>query len=528
MVNSNFLYLEEKDILYILFYKLGKGAYSTVWFSLEVENFFSKMKNKKILKFIPRALKIHNDDSDSYNKGIVETEINKLIVDSNKKKCSHINYPISYFIHDDIYVIVVYEVAIGSLYDVMKEFDKKLPLKFVNDIIPQLIKSLQFVHNCKYIHTDIKPENYLLMGLNKLQKDIIEYINNYGFADKLRKISNLKKFKNSDLEDQIIQESLIKILKLVSKKFNLTDNIIQKEDNSDNENSDNENSDNCAWNSNEENNNCGELNKDDNQTIKSQNSFYSNISDEEFESDYETVSSYDSRDNEYFQNIDNFHSEKIIKILFSLEANKNSKKYNNNEYKINKIKIEKEKRQKYLLEIFENNPIVKLTDFGTMIKFNDSRYTIQTRYYRAPEIILGLNFNEKIDLWSLGCTIYELATGKILFYTCKNDLIDKYDVDLINIKMIVEKINIDEENKLLEMINLSSRKKYFLNNNNCLNYFNYIYKNDWKNDMINLIHQTNLIHQEQNQKLNHEKYINFILMLISNLLQINPKKRIFN
>jgi hypothetical protein len=32
-----------------------------------------------------------------------------------------------------------------------------------------------------------------------------------------------------------------------------------------------------------------------------------------------------------------------------------------------------------------------------------------------------------------------LVTGKILFYTCKNDLIKKYDVDLLNIKMILEK-----------------------------------------------------------------------------------------
>lgn len=525
MVNSNFLYLEDKDILYILIYKLGKGAYSTVWFSLEVENFFSKMKNKKMLKFIPRALKIHNDDSDSYEKGIIETEINKLIIDSNKKKCPNINYPISYFIHDDIYVIVVYEVAIGSLYDVMKEFDKKLPLKFVNDIIPQLIKSLQFVHNCKYIHTDIKPENYLLMGLNKLQKDIIEYINNYGFADKLRKISNLKKFKKSDLEDQIIQESLIKILRLVSKNFNLKDNIIQNED-SDNSNDDDSNNSN---NSDEDNDYCNDTNKDDNQTIRSLNSFYSNISDAEFESDYETVSSYDSRDNEYFENIDNFHSDKIIKILFNIEADKNSKKYNNNdnEFKNNKIKIEKNKRQQYLLEIFENNPIVKLTDFGTMIKFNDSKFTVQTRYYRAPEIILGLNFNEKIDLWSLGCTIYELTTGKILFYTCKNDLINKYDVDLINIKMIIEKINIDEENKLKKMINLSRRKKYFLNNNKCLNYFNHIHKNYWKNDLINLIDLNNLTNQEQSYKLNYEKYVNFLLISINNLLQINPKKRFF-
>ena len=40
---------------------------------------------------------------------------------------------------------------------------------------------------------------------------------------------------------------------------------------------------------------------------------------------------------------------------------------------------------------------------------------IQTRYYRAPEIILGIKFSYPIDVWSLGCIIYELYFGHPLF-----------------------------------------------------------------------------------------------------------------
>ena len=40
---------------------------------------------------------------------------------------------------------------------------------------------------------------------------------------------------------------------------------------------------------------------------------------------------------------------------------------------------------------------------------------VQTRYYRSPEIILGLPYTEKIDIWSIGCSLYELYTSKILF-----------------------------------------------------------------------------------------------------------------
>ncbi|KAJ3502639.1 hypothetical protein NLJ89_g8795 [Agrocybe chaxingu] len=37
------------------------------------------------------------------------------------------------------------------------------------------------------------------------------------------------------------------------------------------------------------------------------------------------------------------------------------------------------------------------------------------RFYRAPEIILGIPYDPSLDIWSIGCTLYELYTGKILF-----------------------------------------------------------------------------------------------------------------
>ena len=37
------------------------------------------------------------------------------------------------------------------------------------------------------------------------------------------------------------------------------------------------------------------------------------------------------------------------------------------------------------------------------------------RYYRAPEILLGLPFCESIDIWSLGCVIAELFLGWPLY-----------------------------------------------------------------------------------------------------------------
>lgn len=513
---SNYLYNDTTDTFYILIYKLGSGSYSNVWFSLEFENFHSKIKNKKQLKINPRALKIHHEEC--YEQGETEMEINQYILD-NKKKSPYINYPLSSFVYDETYFIVVYDVAIGSLYDVMKLFNKELPIEFVNLIVPQLVKPVEFIHKCKFIHTDIKPENYLLMGLDKLQKDIIEYSLGYNLGDKLKKIGSLKKIKYYDLEnDKMISDQLCKFLKLISKNFGLKNNILTNDTDDEFENNDN-------------------ISVNSTQSIESTQSFYSIISDESKEEDYETVSSYDSRDNEYELFVDNFHTDKLTRILFKKDSNKYNKI--NNQQKMLKYTEEKkkelEKKQKYLLETYFSNPVVKLTDFGTMIRFGETNGTIQTRYYRAPEIILGHKFDEKIDLWSLGCSIYELATGKILFYTCKDTMIEKYDVDLVNIRLMFEKIEPEQKIQLLKSIYKSNRKNYFMNHNGCLNYFkkidNKIWTCDFENNNLFLSSPSSPSFPPSSLLLPSSPLLpsslNNVINLIKNFLNINPKFRNF-
>ncbi len=67
---------------------------------------------------------------------------------------------------------------------------------------------------------------------------------------------------------------------------------------------------------------------------------------------------------------------------------------------------------------------MKVADFGLarslIVKETDSQPLltdyVATRWYRAPEILLGSNkYTKGVDMWSLGCILAELLLGKPVF-----------------------------------------------------------------------------------------------------------------
>ncbi|KAI0085914.1 kinase-like protein [Irpex rosettiformis] len=65
----------------------------------------------------------------------------------------------------------------------------------------------------------------------------------------------------------------------------------------------------------------------------------------------------------------------------------------------------------------EHKTVLKLCDLGSASDASENDITpyLVSRFYRAPEIILGVPYDPALDIWSIGCTLYELYTGKILF-----------------------------------------------------------------------------------------------------------------
>ncbi|KAL3336721.1 hypothetical protein AABB24_029404 [Solanum stoloniferum] len=65
----------------------------------------------------------------------------------------------------------------------------------------------------------------------------------------------------------------------------------------------------------------------------------------------------------------------------------------------------------------EAKNVLKLCDFGNAMFAGKNEITpyLVSRFYRAPEIILGLSYDHPMDVWSVGCCLFELYAGKVLF-----------------------------------------------------------------------------------------------------------------
>jgi serine/threonine protein kinase len=180
---------------FFLLYKIGYGSFSSVWLTYDIsdDNFY--------------AMKIQTPND--YDEGIQELKIYDMIQKICKENESLMTIK-QYFImvkDEKKYVCMLMDLMAGTLYDVIKtdKYNNGLPSESVKKVETQLMDAIKILHNFDIIHTDIKPENILVYGINKKYQKII---------DKFKKLNLKEKFDEN--------------LKILKEKYNLK-NKRQKE-----------------------------------------------------------------------------------------------------------------------------------------------------------------------------------------------------------------------------------------------------------------------------------------------------------
>ena len=142
---------------YLILYKLGSGAFSTVWltYQLSKNNFF--------------ALKIQNYDC--YDEGILEKNCLEIVSGFGTNCLIKLEDSFEIIRDGNTYVCMVLELAIDSVYYFLKKFKKinntGIPPAVMKKLHDDICEGISYLHANHLIHTDIKPENILVCGMDK-------------------------------------------------------------------------------------------------------------------------------------------------------------------------------------------------------------------------------------------------------------------------------------------------------------------------------------------------------------------------
>jgi serine/threonine-protein kinase SRPK3 len=405
--NGNEFYGEVLKNRYLILKKLGYGSFSSVWMAYDVE------QNKLV------AIKIINPQD--YKEGMIELQTYDKLKDLDNTylltmlECFQVT-PIHSKYYEESYkkknkkernhIVIILPLMACSTFDLFKcdEYEDGLPLEVCKEILKQILLGIRELEKHNLMHTDFKPENILVCGLNR-EAELL--LSTFG-------------------KDQFIKKTHDeKIDKLLEK-----DNI--SEDN--------------KW-----------------------------------------LTSY-----KIYKRI----TQTIIKFM-----------------KNDMIDVKKEMKLCKVRSEYIKNIRIKICDFNLVIdadeNLGDTSIQIQTRYYRAPEIILGNGLHRKTDYWSIGCILFELLTGEILFNPEKDGIRSR---DIHHMYLIEELMGKVPDNMLSKSKNY---KKLYDNNKFLLSVGKRIKR--WELKDV-------LAENHENVGLN-ENICKNLIRFINSTLNINPDNR---
>ena len=469
---------------YIIMQKLGYGHFSTAWLALDTKygNYVAIKIQKAKQQYIDAAydeveilqeLGKHNFDKEWIEslKEYYKDDKEKL-ADIETAENSKVVQLLNSFIHhgqNGRHFCMVFEIVGVTLLEIMKRYNYKgIPLPYIRIICKQILIGLDFLHRmCHIIHTDLKPENVLVC----LTKDELREIQTNGHLN-IQKTDKKKKNKinnNNNLNDSSIiseekntmtgkqlrkkrQKFRKKQIKKMEKMGMSPQEIdkkmkeIMKQKNESIMEKDEENIDVNNFDIDEliERPRVSSVPKININYQKGEDNYQDDDYDDNFADN--NIPLYNINLMEYGTNLQRYLKEKN-RILHDEDYRRNMIEKNN----ILTSEISDQEKSKLMKKLGEKmsrrgpeiDPSieVKICDIGNACWFNHHFSTIiQTRQYRSPEVILGINYNETSDIWSLACMLFELATGDFLFEPRKGETFSKNDDHLAQIIEAVGKM----------------------------------------------------------------------------------------
>ncbi|KAL5763885.1 hypothetical protein ACOSP7_016247 [Xanthoceras sorbifolium] len=344
-----------KNGRYVVLSKLGWGHFSTVWLASDT------------LTSHYVALKVQKSAQHYTEAAMDEIKILKQIADGDPDDNMCVVKLLDHFKHsgpNGQHMCMVFEYLGDNLLTLIKYSDYRgVPLHMVKQICFHILVGLDYLHRqLSIIHTDLKPENVLLLSTIDPSKD--------------------PRKSGAPL-----------ILPPKKDKLQVTESSASKDVKS----------------------SYGDMTKNQKKKIrkkakKAAQSSAGNEVSEEYEADSKTSSpdvyiGVKSNGN----SVEEQHNRSVIKddsvksggIKDATQGNQSQRR------------LSRSARKKLLASV---DLKCKLVDFGNACwTYKQFTNDIQTRQYRCPEVLLGAKYSTSADLWSFACICFELVTGDVLF-----------------------------------------------------------------------------------------------------------------